>query len=274
MVGVAVQKALVQAEYDKYEHPNTSHPQNLYSFFDKTEVESEISATCDFSTLFPTKREISKLKTHTKILKRANTDGGRASARALKADWAYRVSTDKYPLNVDAELIEPSKTGLIKMFKSNSKLMPTEAADWLEFWSGDIAKIIAKKCHVPSNNSTWQSVATVYNSAISSAEVAAANVPWYPDGYQEWSGDSTLAWKWTSGTCELGDYCWHVQVITEFGCSSSLYGELNLLDGSDNVIGYTNDLSGSLGPNARVILEFSTYEQGVSSGRLTELSCY
>lgn len=274
LVGLAVQNGIAQAEYDRFDHPNPSNPQKISSYFDKADIQSAISTKCDFSVQFPKKTEISQLKTHIRLLKNANNRGGRSSAKALQASWAHRVDANKYDLNIDAALLETSKPALTRLFKSNPNLMPEEAHKWLALWSSELAELVAKKCHVATYNSTWHSLATVFNSALSSAEVAAANIPWYPNGYEEWSGDSALAWKWVGGSCELGDYCWHVQVITQTGCASRLYGQLNLLDGSDTAIGYTNDISGSLGPNSKAILEFSSYQDGVSSGRLTELSCY
>jgi hypothetical protein len=269
-----VSDAMARSEYAKYEHPDDGKPHDLLGHFDKAALKDALSDNCEFNSIFATESEISKLKKHTEILKNAYKNGGRAALKALKADWAFRVNANEYDLNINDKLLAPSSNSLIKLFKTNSKLAPEEAKQWLVYWGRDLAMMVAQKCHVPKDNSRWHTWANNFNASVSSALASANSIPWYPDGYTEWSGDSTLAWKWTSGSCELGDYCWHVQVITQLGCSSNLYAELNLIDGSDNIVGYTNDLTGSLQPNSRAILEFSSYQDGVSSGRLTELSCY
>jgi len=116
-------------------------------------------------------------------------------------------------------------------------------------------------------------LAARYNSLLDDVEYLADQVPWYPEGYNQWAEDPTLAWQWSSGSCYLGDSCWHIKVVSQTGCSS-LYGEINIFDSYDNVIDYTNDLVGSLGSYQTAVMEFSTYNDFADTGRLTKLNCY
>jgi hypothetical protein len=57
-------------------------------------------------------------------------------------------------------------------------------------------------------------------------------------------------------------------------CPNGLYAEINLIDKSGTIVGYANDLVGSLrtGQRARLIFAFS--EDGVDRARLNKFSCY
>jgi hypothetical protein len=67
--------------------------------------------------------------------------------------------------------------------------------------------------------------------AAHAAYVAAANA-WHR-GYSQY--DANTYYRWRHGiSCTYADYCWHIEVITRYGCSS-LFVEANELSGSTNV---------------------------------------
>ena len=74
-------------------------------------------------------------------------------------------------------------------------------------------------------------------------------------------------------TC--GDYsCWGVYAITRYGCPSSLYAEVSLLDAGDVQVGYTNDTPGAVAPLQKVRLKFDDIDGSARTARLAQLNCY
>ena len=102
-------------------------------------------------------------------------------------------------------------------------------------------------------------------------------LPWYPEGFNEYAGDSQIAWRWLEKgeySCSYGDHCWGMAIIAREGCPSSLYVEIAILDSSDTNIGYTNDTTSGLGAGQKAKLVFEDFTAGAKSARLTEISCY
>ena len=88
----------------------------------------------------------------------------------------------------------------------------------------------------------------------------------------EWSEDSNIAWKWINGRDCSYSYCWHVGVVTNTGCPSGVYVEVNILDSGDNVIDYSNGTLSSLGPSQTGIIEISNSYS--ATGQISKISCH
>jgi len=103
-------------------------------------------------------------------------------------------------------------------------------------------------------------------------------LPWYPEGYTEYEGDSQIAWRWlkpgSEYSCSYGNYCFGMSIIAREGCPSSLYAEITILDSSGTNIGYTNDTTSGLGASQKAKMVFETFEPGAKNARLAEISCY
>lgn len=101
---------------------------------------------------------------------------------------------------------------------------------------------------------------------------------WYPSDYQEFAGDSNLAWRWGTSketTCTYSSgSCWSLMVIAKSGCSSSLYGEIKIFDSNDVQIDYTNDTTSTVSPMQKVKLTFDTFNKGAKTANIGELKCY
>ena len=111
---------------------------------------------------------------------------------------------------------------------------------------------------------------------------AAASKPWYPKGYNEWPDDPTIAVEWdnhVSGCQDAysisGEYCWGMRIISQNGCSSSIYAEISILQGQ-TVIDYSNDTLPGLDPHQVGELAFQAFENssGNLQGQLKEIDCY
>ena len=63
-------------------------------------------------------------------------------------------------------------------------------------------------------------------------------------------------------------------VIAKSGCSSSLYGEINIFDSSDVQIDYTNDSTSTVSPMQKVKLTFDTFNDQAQTAQIGELRCY
>ena len=103
---------------------------------------------------------------------------------------------------------------------------------------------------------------------------------WVPVGFNLWSGDSNIAWKWTTDSEDYNgcDDCiyWTVDVISKNGCSSGVYGSINIQKGGVT-LDWTNDTVPYLGPmeKARLVFERYGYNDSGSNyqGDLTTLNC-
>ena len=106
------------------------------------------------------------------------------------------------------------------------------------------------------------------------AERIRNDVTWVPDGYYAWTDDKSVAYKWIEGA---GNDCydcryWTLEVISKYGCSDGLYGEMNI-EKNGIVVSYSNDTLNYLGPYQAGRLSFETYIDGSITGDLTELNC-
>ena len=57
-------------------------------------------------------------------------------------------------------------------------------------------------------------------------------------------------------------------------CPNGFYAEINLLDASGTIVGYSNDTVGSLRTGQKAKLIFDITDDGVKSARISEFSCY
>ena len=106
------------------------------------------------------------------------------------------------------------------------------------------------------------------------AERIRNDVTWVPEGYYPWKDDKSVAYKWIQNA---GNDCyscryWTLQVISKYGCTNGLYGEMNI-EKNGVVISYTNDTLNYLSPLQAGRLSFETYIEGSITGDLTEINC-
>jgi len=106
------------------------------------------------------------------------------------------------------------------------------------------------------------------------AERIRNDVTWVPDGYYAWPDDKSIAYKWISNA---GNDCyscryWTMEVVSKYGCSDGVYGEMNI-EKNGVVVGFTNDTINYLGPFQAGRLSFETYIEGSITADPTELKC-
>lgn len=101
-----------------------------------------------------------------------------------------------------------------------------------------------------------------------------SDTSWVPSGYQAWSSDSSVAWKWSSkSNCDYYS-CISAEIISRDGCPSGLYAALNWLDNNDSVVSYSNESLPSLLPMQAAKLRFDDIQETGDSGQMAEINCY
>lgn len=96
---------------------------------------------------------------------------------------------------------------------------------------------------------------------------------WVPAGFTRW--DKKVAYKWLEAgeySCSYyGSRCWGMLLVVKNSCN--VYAELSLYDSAGYTVGFTNEAFRiGKGETARFI--FDTFDDRVTSGRLTEINCY
>ncbi len=134
-------------------------------------------------------------------------------------------------------------------------------------------------CGLETVSSELDKSANRLDSRLISMQSSANNLPWYPKGFYEYSGDSEIAYRWldygSEFTCSYSSaYCFGMYVIARNGCPTSIYAEINLLDSSKTNLGFTNDTTSALAPGQKAKLIFDTFTDGVKSANLGKISCY
>jgi hypothetical protein len=134
-------------------------------------------------------------------------------------------------------------------------------------------------CGLETASSDLDKSANRLDSRLISMKSNANNLPWYPKGFSEYSGDSQIAYRWldygSEYTCTYSSaYCFGMYVIARNGCPTSFYAEINLLDSSKTNLGYTNDTTSALAPGQKAKLVFDTFTTGVKSASIGKISCY
>lgn len=118
---------------------------------------------------------------------------------------------------------------------------------------------------------------TIKPSTTTSSSSTTTTESWNPEGYSVVAPDQGIAVRWLDSgeyKCEYYDWCWGMEVISRWGCPSSLYAEINLLNKNGVNIGWTNDSTQGLRAGDKAILVFGTYEASAESARLADISCY
>lgn len=228
---------------------------------------------CDALALaLPTEAAVQALNQRAAALTKYNSGTARKAQQILNAStWVYSTELK----DIDGDLARVTAGSLDDVIAKTETIRESDRGEFANLWASPFLTMALDICGLTERVNAARSAQTSFTAAKTSLESYAATVPWYPEGFSEWTGDSNIAWKWVTGMyCDLGDWCWHIKVISDSGCADGVYAELNLLDSGDNVIGFTNDSVASLGAREVAIMELSTYNDRVDSGRLVTLNCH
>lgn len=252
---------------DKFEFPDAK----MADLIKKSSLNESFKQACASLSSKIQGTDTKALKSRTNQINAGRFSTRQAATFATKHSWIYDSSDLSSITDAVSNDFKSSLKSLI--VKSDPKL----ASSWVDFqtkhWASDYQSSALDSCSDTSSKyGEVKKVISAYDSARAKVSTLASEVPWFPSGYTEFSAG--IAYKWVGGTCQLGDYCWHMSVITENDCPSDLYAEINILDAAGNVVDYTNDAVPYLAAGTKAVLEFSTYNSSADKGQLTKIDCY
>lgn len=104
---------------------------------------------------------------------------------------------------------------------------------------------------------------------------ASPSANWYPAGYVLSPLYPNVAGRWDHAPrCAYGASCEGLYLVTKYGCPNGLYVEINTIS-HGAVVGFTNDLVGSVRPRQVARLTFNVYNLPAGAKpELTKIHCY
>jgi len=119
---------------------------------------------------------------------------------------------------------------------------------------------------------------TLNNSATSPSSATEEDLTnWIPSGFNSWSDDPNVSWRWLENKeykCDYDRACSGIMIIAKNGCDRNLYAEVSIRDKNGVQIGYTNDTVSSALSMEESKLIFNSYEENADTFRLSKISCY
>ena len=271
---VAIEAAtavIVAVDNARYLNPEASPA--LESSLSPVKVEEAALAICsDLETAMPTEATVQALLTRTASINKYNGgDARRAQKFKNGASWL-----DSFEItDINAALEDAAYGALDDVIAKTENIRERDRGAFADLWQTSFVTFALETCGLQARSDAAISAQAGFTSARDSLTVLAASVPWYPEGYYEWADDSNVAWKWVDVyDCSYADWCWKAKIISANGCSDGLYAEINILDGADNVVDYTNDTVSSLGPMDTALLEFGTFNSVHAAGQMSKISCH
>jgi hypothetical protein len=136
------------------------------------------------------------------------------------------------------------------------------------------AELFRKSC--PAQASSLPTLAPLSPPATATPTAIApppAPARWYPKGYNEVQDGIAVRWvKNKDLKCPAySGGCWGMYVIARDGCPQNLYVELSVENRAGDVVGFTNDLVGSVGAGKRAKL---TFTGSGAAAAFSKASCY
>ncbi len=119
------------------------------------------------------------------------------------------------------------------------------------------------------------SSAAAADSKVDAVIALAAEVPWYPKGYEPTSQDDNVALQFLEGAavhCDAFTGCFQANVIVNEDCST-LYIELATETSDGTKVGYTNDILSGLSKGDKGLMTFDVTSDGTAKGEVTEVEC-
>jgi hypothetical protein len=132
----------------------------------------------------------------------------------------------------------------------------------------------------PSSTSALSDLLTSPNSTSSSSTNTSADTTWVPAGFTIWSGNPSIAWRWSNqSSYSCSDYgCVSAEFVSNVGCPSGLYAAINWLDApvgtGGSVVSYANATLPSLQTLQVAKLKFDDIEGTGKSAQMATITCY
>jgi hypothetical protein len=227
----------------------------------------------DLQGVVPSSSELKKYTSRTAAMQSNATTLRRAKSFVDSHYWAVSGEVLK-GLQSDLDGVLHSslvstaiEAGILGLGASNASV----AADK---WIDDFRPVALETCGLTDKFSRASAVLSSYDTELSSVLADAAKAPWYPEGYQLWLSDPSLAWKWDNSYRESCYDCNYaaIKVVARDGCSGDLYGEVDWLQ-SGVAVDYSNDITSSVAPGEVNRLVFEEYPSDYYTVRMSTLEC-
>lgn len=198
----------------------------------------------------------------------------REASRALDTVRAENGTLEDADVQAYTEGFEAGVAeGLVSLFDSSSRDEKAPVSQ-IERWESEWRDFTREAC--PDEFQVFDATSsslTASAAKFSRMSTLASQVPWYPEGFDEWN--SEMAYRSVSGRLD----CYRCkglvyEFLPRYGCSS-LYVEANHLDSQRRVYDWSNDTANNLDAGQSVFLEFSSYSfpSGSTYTRITEVNC-
>jgi uncharacterized Zn finger protein (UPF0148 family) len=267
------------ADYANHIHTtdDVSVPYALSAYVPTSELDSVLQKNCkSIEDLYVSDADYNLLSKRLAYLQGIAAGDSRTARTRLAVNAWYSAWT---PLDVSDNPIAYLYGGRLRgqielLIAKNEKIDPSDVSGFYDYWATEIEKEAISVCKIKSKNADYISLSADYDSAKTAAQSNADSAPWYPVNYTEWSGDSNVAYRFVSGSCDYGTRCSHVRVITLSGCPTNLYVEANFENSYGTVVDWTNDTASYLGAGDSAYLTLSSYQDDADTTRLTKIDCY
>lgn len=176
---------------------------------------------------------------------------------------------DTYVQNV-AAISDEAFSVLLASSDRDDQAPARQISDWKEDWTARVLN----ECDAKDR---YDEIVTIFEDSLEAIErfnIRADSVPWFPEGYDEILSGVAVKWVTSSSSndCYRCTY-WTADMISKNGCPAGVYAEIDILDASKRVVGWTNDTLQSLRPGEVGRLQFETYTSSAEYARFSELNC-
>jgi hypothetical protein len=245
----------------------------LESSLSPSKVEEAALAICaNLESALPSEATVQALITRTASINKYNSGNARRAQKFQNgASWIDTVEIS----DINSALEAAAYGALDGVIAKTETIRERDRGTFASLWQPAFVTVALQTCGLQPRTDAAISAQAGFTSAKDSLTTLAASVPWYPEGYYQWSEDSNVAWKWVDVyDCSYADWCWKAKIISATGCPDGLYAEINILDSADNVVDYTNDTVSSLGPMDTALMEFGTFNSVHDAGQMSKISCH
>ena len=198
------------------------------------------------------------------------TDPRQALATSQTADFPASAHLPAYERGVSQEVVRD----FVVLLSSDDRgdiAPPKQLERWEEEWSTFSLDHCGALIQYDDNVELLRDADAI----LDGIRELAADAPWYPEGFSEYSANLAYRWStneggWPCNSCVF----WKMTVVTKNGCTSGLYGEINVLR-NGSTVDWTNDLVAYVAPGGSAVLTYTRYPYNSGlQGQLIELSCY
>lgn len=197
---------------------------------------------------------------HSYAKKRSWTDSPGTALTNWETKWNKAISSTYEQVLTDPEL-DSSQSSQAKLLYAT--------------FQGAFEDELLDVCNLSKKHAATRTLLSKVSTAGAQVVAVAATKPWYPKGYSPLGSELAINWVERGHDC-YSCYQWDAKVVSQYGCPTSLYIEMNIETSGGTVVDWTNDVVSSLAPGQKANMRFQSYLDGYGtlSASITDYSCY